>query len=478
MTAARAAANPTAVFDVAIIGAGPAGQKAAIQFAKAGRRTLVIERGAGVGGECVQRGTIPSKTLREAAVYLSGLRHRSEGVIDHEIRPDLKVATLMRRQEAVRRAHETFMGEQLERNGVSLWRARARFLSAFELEATQVDGRRRTVSAETIVIATGSRPRTPPNVPVDHEAILDSDSMLSLIYLPASLTVLGGGVIACEFASVFSALDVRVTMIDKADRPLGFLDPEITSVYLGDLERRGGRYLSRRTIESVATDAEGRVVTTLAGGETVRSDKLLCALGRVAQVSGLDLETAGLGTTANGLIEVDEHYRTAVTHIYAVGDVIGPPSLAATAMEQGRTAARHALGLPMDARPAATPVGIYTIPELASVGLGERQAVESGVRVAVGRARFSELARGQINGAVNGLLKLVADADSGHLLGAHIAGEGATELIHVAQIALAAGLPTSAFIDNLFNFPTLAEAYRVAALDIEGQRRAALPKAA
>jgi NAD(P) transhydrogenase len=277
---------------------------------------------------------------------------------------------------------------------------------------------------------------------------------------------------------VFAALDVRVTMIDKADRPLGFLDPEITAVYLGDLERRGGRYLSRRTIESVTTDDEGRAVATLAGGETVRSDKLLCALGRVAQVGGLGLEAAGLATTANGLIEVDEHYRTAVTHIYAVGDVIGPPSLAATAMEQGRSAARHALGLPRDARPAATPVGIYTIPELASVGLGERQAAEAGARVSVGRARFSELARGQINGAVNGLLKLVADADSDRLLGAHIAGEGATELIHVAQIAIAAGLPTSAFIDNLFNFPTLAEAYRVAALDIEGQRRAALPRAA
>jgi NAD(P) transhydrogenase len=474
VSAARGANEPV-VYDAVVIGAGPAGQKAAIQFAKAGRRTLMIERGQGVGGECVHRGTIPSKTLRETAVYLSGLRSRSDGVIGQEIRPDLEVESLMRRQVAVRHAHERFIGEQLERNDITLWRARARFLSSHEIEATGVDGTRRAVQAETIVIATGSRPRTPPDVPVDHESILDSDSILSLIYLPSTLTVLGGGVIACEFATIFTALGVQVTIIDKADRPLAFLDPEITSVFVADFERRGGRYMGRRKIERVESDGV-IVVTTMAGGETVRTQKLLCALGREAQVNGLGLDAAGLAVTARGLIEVDEFYRSATPHVYAVGDVIGPPSLAATSMEQGRCAARHALGLAMDGRADVTPVGIYTIPEMASVGLTESDANARGPAFA-GRARFDELARGQISGSVQGLLKLVADAE-GRLLGAHIVGEGATELIHVAQMALIAELPTSAFIENVFNFPTFAEAYRVAAIDIEGQMGARAKQAA
>lgn len=469
-------AKAPVVFDAVVIGAGPAGQKAAIQFAKAGSNTLLIERGQGVGGECVHRGTIPSKTLRETAMYLAGLRSRSGGVIGQEIRPDLEVESLMRRKDSVRRAHERFIGEQLERNDVTLWRARARFLSPHALEATGVDGTRRTVHAETIVITTGSRPRTPPDVPVDHESILDSDSILSLIYLPASLAVLGGGVIACEFATVFAALGVSVTIIDKADRPLAFLDPEITSAFVADFERRGGRYLARRTIERVETDGL-QVVTSLGAGETIRSQKLLCALGREAQVHGLGLEAAGLEVTPRGLIAVDEHYRTAVPHIYAAGDVIGPPSLAATSMEQGRCAARHALGLPMDRRADVTPVGIYTIPEMASVGLSESEARARGP-ICVGSARFDELARGHISGATQGLLKLLADGETGTLLGAHILGEGATELIHVAQMALVAGLPTAAFIENVFNFPTFAEAYRVAAIDIEGQMASARARAA
>lgn len=478
MSAAHADSDRTS-FDVAVIGAGPAGQKAAIQFAKAGRRTVMIERGAGVGGECVQRGTIPSKTLRETAVYLAGLKSRSEGVIDQEVRSDLKVESLMRRQEHVRQAHEAIIREQLERNGIELWHARARFLSPFELEATGVDGRRRTVTARTIVIATGSRPRTPSNVPVDHESIVDSDSILSLIYLPRTLTVLGGGVIACEFASIFTALGTRVTIVDKAERPLAFMDSEITDTFVSDFERRGGRYLAQRQIAKVELEDLGLVAATLGDGEVVRSEKLLCALGRVAQVSGLALEAAGLATSPQGHLAVDETYRTQVPHIYAVGDVIGPPSLAATSMEQGRSAARHALGLPMDGKPESTPVGIYTIPELASVGITERHAHDTRIgRWVVGRARFEEMARGQISGSVQGLLKLVADPTNGRLLGAHIAGEGATELIHVAQMALIAGLPVSAFIENTFNFPTLAEAYRVAALDIERQMGQGLRKAA
>lgn len=469
--------RPAKRFDAAIIGAGPAGQKAAIQFAKAGLKTLVVERGSGAGGECVQHGTIPSKTLRETAAYLAGLRIRSEGVLDQEIQPGVKVETLMRRQDAVRHAHECVIGEQLERNGVTLLRGSARFLSPHELESVGVDGNRSVLTADIIVIATGSRPRTPPNVPVDHDIILDSDSILSLLYLPASLTVLGAGVIACEFASIFSALGVRVTMIDKGERPVAFLDHEITAGFVAEFERHGGRYLPGRPIEKVESDGLANVTTVIAGGETVRSAKLLCALGRVAQIAALGVEAAGVTTTPHGYIEVDANYRTRAPHIYAAGDVVGPPSLAATSMEQGRCAARHALGLPMDGRYEITPVGIYTIPEMAGVGLTEHQARERVGAVLVGRSRFDEVARGMISGASYGLLKLVADS-GGTLLGVHIVGEGATELVHVGQMALAARLPTSTFIENIFNFPTLAEAYRVAALDIEGQIGAAARKAA
>ena len=456
-------------FDAAVIGAGPAGQAAAIALAQAGRSTLVIERTSGVGGECVHRGTIPSKTLRETAVYLSGLQSRSGGVFGREIRPDLEVESLMRRQEAVRRAHERVMGEQLARGGGTLWRGRARFLGPHEIEVTAIDGGTRVVRAETIVIATGSRPRTPANVPVDHETVLDSDSILSLLYLPATLTVLGGGVIACEFASVFAALGTHVTVIDKGERPLGFLDPELTRVFVAHLEACGGRYLAGREIDAVTSDGLAGVTTRLVGGETVESQKLLCALGRVAQVRGLAIEAAGVTTSARGHIEVDAHYRTQAAHVYAVGDVIGPPSLAATSVEQGRRAARHALGLSLEHGAGATPVGIYTIPEIAAVGLSEAEAASRGA-IVVGRARFDEIARGQISGAVNGLLKLIARAEDGVILGAHVVGEGATELIHVAQIAIAAGLPANAFVENIFNFPTLAEAYRNAALEIEAAR--------
>ena len=457
-------------YDVVVIGGGPAGQKAAIQAAKGGHRVLLIEREAEVGGECVHRGTIPSKTLREVSVYLSGLRRRSAGVLDYELGADLKVESLMKRQGAVLKAHQGFIKEQLERNGVTMWRGRARFLSPTEMEVLSAGGTRRQVRGNLIVIATGSRPRTPPNIAVDHEHILDSDSILSLIYLPESLTVLGAGVIASEFASIFAALGVKVTMIDRGPRPLGFLDAELTDSFVSAFEENGGRYLPGRNIESVEWDGVSSVDAKLEGDETIRSEKLFCALGRVAQLRGLNVEEAGIGVTNRGVIAVDENLRTCVPHIYAVGDVIGPPSLAATSMEQGRRAMRHALGLSIEGNAEHTPVGIYTVPEMSAVGLTETEAAERFGEPLVGRARYHELARGHICGELQGLIKLVADPAGKKLLGAHIVGEGATELIHVAQMAMIAGAEIDTFIDNIFNFPTMAEGYRVAALRIAGKR--------
>jgi len=446
-----------------VLGAGPAGHKAAIQAAKAGKRVLIVDRDPSAGGECVQRGTIPSKTLRESASYLLGLRARSEGVIDVTVPARASVAGLMRRLKAVRASHGRYLDQQLERNQVERLRGRARFLSSNLVEIRSPDRSVRVVCAERIVIATGSRPRRPDNVPVDHEHVLDSDSILALIYLPASLTVLGAGVIACEFASIFAALGTKVTLVDAAPRPLAFLDPELTAQYVAAFERMGGTFLPGKKVERVLWDGT-EVVTHLASGEELRAEKCLCAQGRVANVADLGLEAAGLALSARGHIPVDANMRTAALHVYAAGDVVGPPALAATAVEQGRRAARHALGMELTAAHEIVPTGIYTIPEIASVGLSEEQACTRFGSALVGRARFDELARAHINGQTDGLLKLIADP-SGKLVGAHVVGEAATELVHVAQMALVGGLTLEAFVDNVFNFPTMAEAYRVAAID-------------
>jgi len=457
-------------YDIVVIGSGPSGQKAAIQGAKLGQRVVVIEQDVRVGGACVHYGTIPSKTLRECAQSLVSFQQRCAGFVDLHIREDLHMAQLLSRLQHVVQEHERYMGEQLQRNDVTLWHGRARFVSPHEIDVLAPDGNHRHVTGDIIVIAAGSRPRTPPEVPVDHEHIFDSDSMLSLMYLPASLTVLGSGVVACEYASLFAALGVQVTIIDRYERPLGFLDSELTQHFVRSFEARGGRFLGQQRVINVAWDGVSSVVTTLANGVTIRSEKLLCSLGRVANVEGLNIAAAGLACPSSGLLEVDEHCRTAVPHIYAVGDIIGPPALASCAMEQGRRAMCHALGQEVGHPPELIPMGIYTIPEMASVGLNEAEARQRYGGVLVGRARFDELARGQIAGITDGLLKLVADAQGRRLLGVQIIGEGATELIHVGQMGLLAHCDVDTFVDHIFNFPTLAEGYRVAALHIAKQR--------
>jgi NAD(P) transhydrogenase len=456
-------------FDLVVLGGGPAGQKAAIQGVKAGRSVAIVERERGMGGACVHRGTIPSKTLRDTALRLANARMPGD-VIEVRLRPGVEVTHLVTRLDRVVRAHVAYMGEQVRRNGVHAIHGKARFVSPAEVAVRAVDGSERRLRAATFVIATGSRPRTPAEIPVDHEHVLDSDSILSMIYLPRSLAVLGGGVIACEYASIFAELGVEVTLIDRADRPLMFMDAEIVGAFLGSFTARQGRYLGSSRIDGVAWDGVAAVETTLGTGETLRTDKVLVALGRAANVEELRLENAGLAVNARGVIDVDEHCRTEVPHIYAVGDVIGPPALASTSMEQGRRAVCHAVGIDPGVPSETTPIGIYTIPELASVGLDEVEARRRHGDPIVGRARFSEIARGQISGCVNGFLKLVCDPSGRRLLGAQVVGEGATELVHLAQMALISGWEIDSFVENIFNFPTLAEAYRVAALDVVGKR--------
>lgn len=456
-------------YDFLVIGSGPAGQKAAVCAAKQGKRVLLVEREREVGGACVMHGTIPSKTLREAALNLSRLRRTGYGAGAVPAPETFDIGAVMEPVRDVLAAHHQFMGDQLARNGVEVRHARARFVSATEVEVQAVTGGRTRATADAFIVATGSRPRHPAHIPVDHDSILDSDSILSLAYLPESLTVIGSGVIASEYASIFAALGVQVVMVDRWPRPVGFLDGELTERFVTAFEAAGGVFMGGETVEEVAFDGVCQVRTRIGGGREIRTEKALCALGRAANVQGLGLEEIGVVMDDDGLIPVDAHCQTSVRGVYAVGDVSGFPALTSSAMEQGRRAVRHAVGLPTHTMSDTIPVGVYTIPEMASVGLDERGARAKGLDVVVGRAPFSETARGQIAGLHDGLLKLVADAD-GRVLGVQIVGEGAAELIHLGQMALQHGATVDTFVDSIFNFPTLAEAYRIAALAIANVR--------
>jgi len=459
-------------YDLVVIGSGPAGQNAAVQAAKIGKRVALVEREKDVGGACVHRGTIPSKTLRENALHLARFRQDAErdGFTSER---EIELSSLMSRTEQVIRQHNTYMAEQLERNGVRVIHGNARFDDADTVTVTHITGDLTMMEAERFLIAAGSRPRTPEDIPVDHEHILDSDSILSMIYVPESLAVLGGGVIGSEYASIFSILGSRVTLIDAAPRPLRFLDEEMTRRFVAMFESEGGEYIGESRASAVYWDGVSEVVTTLDSGREIRTEKMLFALGRVPNLDGLDVEAAGVARTARGQIPVDGDMRTNVEKIYAAGDVAGPPGLASSAMEQGRRAACHAFGVQASGSLDLLPIGIYTVPEIASAGLNEEEARERYGDPLVGRCSFGEVARGQIGDNQDGLLKLVSDPAGEQILGVQIIGEGATELIHVGQMAMIGGKGIDAFVENIFNFPTLAEAYRLAALDVVEHRAGA-----
>jgi len=449
-------------FEVIVIGSGPAGQKAAIQAAKAGKRVAVIERDRQVGGSCVHTGTIPSKSLREHALRQ---RIRRVDLMDEPIQ------SLLDGVGATIAAHDAYMAAQLERNHIALVRGRASFASPTELRIQRIDGTTQPLRAPIMIIASGSRPRPPAHLSVDHEHVLDSDSILSLAYLPRSLLVIGGGVIASEYAAMFAALGCKVTQADQLDQPLAFLDPELTAFYLDELRRNGGEYIARAEAASARFDGVSQVRVEFKGGRVIEADKVLVALGRLANVDGLNLGAIGVQLTERGHVRVNECLETTVPGIFAAGDVIGPPALASVSMEQGRRAACHALGLLVPSDPVSRlPSGVYTLPEIATVGLDEHGARRHFGGALVGRARFEEIARGQINGCQRGLLKLIADPGGRRVVGVQIAGDGATELVHIGQLGLAAELDVDAYVDNVFNFPTMAEAYRIAALDIVKQR--------
>ena len=449
-------------FDVEllVIGSGPAGQKAAIQAAKLGRRAAIVERRE-LGGVSVNWGTIPSKTLREAIVYLTGLSQRSAYGESYRVKDEITIEDLRLRTRQVIDREVDVVRHQLLRNHVQIVAGEARFLDPHTV-AVGPDGPRLT--AERIVVATGTRPARPEAVEFDGSTILDSDGLLLIDRVPASVVVVGAGVIGIEYASMFAALGAKVTVVEKRQRLLDFCDGEIAEGLQYHLRDLGVVFRLGEEVTAVAR-RDGGALTELASGKRIAAEVVFYAAGRQGETEELALEHAGLAADERGRIAVGPDYRTAVDHIYAAGDVIGWPALAATAMEQGRVASAHAFGDPDAAVGELLPIGIYTIPEISYVGRTEEELTDAAVPYEVGVSRYRELARGQILGDMYGLLKLLVSPEDRRVLGVHVLGTNATEVIHIGQAVMGLGGTVDYLVDAVFNYPTLAESYKVAALD-------------
>jgi NAD(P) transhydrogenase len=457
-------------YDLLVIGSGPAGQRAAIQGAKLGKRVGIIERKAVVGGLCLTVGTIPSKTLREAVIHLSGHREKALYGASYTVKQNITMADLVYRTEHVIRHEIDVIRHQLQRNRVELLEGEATFVDPHTLRVSTADGRGHSdLRARVVLVATGTHATRDGHIPFDGQHILTSDDIVGMNELPRTLVVVGAGVIGCEYASIFAALGVRVTLIDKRTRLLPFVDAEITDALAYHLrESRVTLRLGEEVqgIEPWSDErAADRVRILLASGKQIIADKALHSVGRTGATDRLGLAAAGLAADERGRLKVNEHYQTAVPHIYAAGDVIGFPSLASTSMEQGRLAVCHAFGAEAKSVPELFPYGIYTIPEISMVGRTEEDLTQAGVPYEVGKAHYREIARGQIMGDRTGTLKLIFHLDTRQLLGVHILGEGASELVHIGQAVLAFGGKVDYFINTVFNYPTLAECYKTAAFD-------------
>jgi NAD(P) transhydrogenase len=456
-------------YDLVVIGSGPAGRRAAIQAAKLGRSVLVIENRKRVGGASVHTGTIPSKTLRETVLNLTGWRERGFYGRAYRSQKYIKSTDLQSRLGMTLNHEIDVLEHQFARNGVKTCVGVGSFIDQHHINIVSHENgtaNERIVKAERIVIAVGTAPFRPDDIPFDDMTILDSDSLLTISRLPRSLTVVGAGVIGVEYATIFSALDVPVTLIEPRNSFLDFIDTEIIENFVHQLRDRGMVIRLGAKVETVSRANNGQTVCTLMDGRRVQSDMLLYAAGRMGATGSLALEKCGLETDLRGRVTVNSAtFQTEVPHIYAAGDVIGFPSLASTSMEQGRIAACHAFGAPMAPAPQFFPYGIYAVPEISTIGLTELEAVSKGIACECGIARLRETSRGQIMGLESGLLKMVFALEGGKLLGVHIVGEGATELVHIGQAVLNLGGTIDYFIENTFNYPTLAEAYKIAALD-------------
>ena len=452
-------------YDLVVLGTGPAGEKGAAQAAYFGKRVAVVEKAPQPGGAAVHTGTLPSKTLRETALYLSG--HRTRPLYGLSVKlddPRESVARLIARKDTIAGLESARMRDNLRRHGVDYVEGYGRFADLHALEVTHADGRVTRLEGEKFLITTGSRPLNPPEIRIDEPDVYDSDEILGLERLPQSLVVLGAGVIGCEYACMFAALGVTVTVVEARDALLPFLDEEMGQRLRAAMERLGITFSLGVKWKRVDRDPERGLFCELVDGRRLWCENLLFAAGRVGATRDLGLERIGLAPDARGYLKVDEHYRTEVPHVYAAGDVIGFPALASTSMEQARVAACHAFGIHYKSDVLGVlPYGIYTIPEVSCVGETEQGCRERHIDHVVGRAFFADNARGQITGDVEGMLKLVVHAPTRRLIGVHVIGERASELVHIGQAVMQLGGSVDVFIDMVFNYPTLSEAYKYAA---------------
>ncbi len=465
---------PSTLLDMIVIGSGPAGQRAALQAAKAGKKVLIVEDCGALGGGCVHTGTLPSKSFRES-VYRWSLSSRGSLGTEGE-NPEMQavvelpdISRLMKRVERVVTSEEKIIADQLKRNKITIKLGRATFLSANQVEVASSEGKQ-VFEAKFVVIAVGANPVTPSHLPIDGTHIFDSNTIFQIKKIPRSLVVLGGGIIGCEYASMFSTAGTHVSIVDKRHEILASVDREIVNHLVERMSSQGLEIL----LECEATKVEKKtngVAVHLSSGRIIQADAVLVALGRHGNTKNMGLSGAGIEADPRGLIKVGPHFQTSQPNVYAVGDVIGFPALAATSMEQGRLASCHAFGIESTVMSPHFPAGIYTIPEISTIGKSEEELLADGMDVVAGRARYRELARGQIVGDHWGLLKMLVDRKTLKIHGVHIIGDSAADLIHIGQAVMSFGGDVTYFIRNVFNYPTLAEAYKTAAFHAINQIR-------
>ena len=453
-------------YDLVCIGSGPAGQRAAVQAAKLGRRVALIERRGTLGGMCVDSGTIPSKTFREAVLWLAAASAAANATNSNMPAKRPTATELLSRVDEVRSREGSIISKQLARNGVDVFCGDASFVDPHHIRIVSDDGSR-DISSANVLIATGTAAVPPSGITPDGEAVVTSDDIGNMKQLPRSLAVVGAGVIGIEYASMFAALGVQVTVVDRRDRPLEFIDAEIVDELLHQMRKQNVHFRFGEAVErlEISEGPPRRAVLLLESGKRIVADMALFSVGRTGATAPLALENAGLAADDRGRVKVDERFCTAVPHIFAAGDVIGYPSLAATSSEQGRLAACHALGIPASPMASHFPIGIYAVPEISMVGKTESELTKAKVPYEVGIARYREIARGQILGDDSGFFKMLFHREDRRLLGVHIIGTGATELIHIGQAVLGLGGGLDYFMSTVFNYPTLAECYKVAALN-------------
>ena len=451
-------------YDLVVIGSGPGGQRAAIQAAKAKKRVAVVEKLTMVGGVCINTGTIPSKTMREAVLHLSGFYHQAFYGSNYHVKENITMNDLNFRVTRVIENEAAVLQDQLKRNGIDLYHGYGSFLDAHHIRVENTTGFNE-LEAEFVVVATGTKPAVNPKVAINGRNIVNSDQILGIPTVPKTLIVVGGGVIGVEYACMFTTLGVRVIMVEKRPRLLEFADAEVVEALSYHMRDRRATMRLNEEVESVEETPDGKVAANLVSKKRILGDALLYAVGRQGNIDRLDLEAAGVAADDRGRIKVDRDYRTSQPHIFAVGDVIGFPSLASVSMEQGRIAAARAFGLHADSDPAGYPYGIYTIPQISFIGKTEEQLTEEDVPYEVGVAYYREIARGQISGHTDGRLKLLFHRETLELLGVHIFGEDAAELLHIGQAVLLLRGKITYFIHTVFNYPTLAECYKAAAFN-------------